>query len=338
MIKCVFQVVGLGRQWNGFSEKIPLYSQAILEDSTVDDNDIIFVVDGYDVLLFPAIRNAINVFSEFPSPIMLCTEIGIHPEQLAGLLYPRGDDSSPSEFGYQFSNKNSPGNRVARFINSGCVAGRAAQIKSLFGGDDMWPHHYFRDDQMDQGRFLLSNPHFASLDVDRQLMFSAYKENVNMIVGVDYDFGLKTNRHRNRGIGILHCNGGSLAVCDKYVSRRRVYYSYPITITLMLIFRAFEAMKAVFEQFYSGETDASEKLLAAMRLIWEGDLYRASQTIDSMGSVPEEKERFALSLRNTTAEAIDKEIAMKIALQKFLSNELQKSIQARLSDTDRIVT
>lgn len=207
----------MGHRWNGFAEKIPMYRQAILEDVSVDDNDVVFVVDGYDVLLFPAIRNAIKVFSDFPAPIMMCTEVGIHPEQLAGLLYRRGDDSSPSEFGYQFSSKYGPANRLARFINSGCVAGRAAQIKALFGSDDQWPHVYFRDDQMDQGRFLLSNPHHAAIDDSRQLMFSAYKENVNMVVGVDFDFGLRTNRHNRRSIGVLHCNGGSLSVCEKYV-------------------------------------------------------------------------------------------------------------------------
>lgn len=103
---------------------------------------------------------------------------------------------------------------------------------------------------------------------------------------------------------------------------------------MFIIIRAFEAMKGVYDQFYAGGTADSEKLLAAMRHIWEGDLYRASQIIESMGNVPEKTERVALSLNNFTDAEIDKKISIKISLRKFLSKDLLQTIQARLMDHD----
>lgn len=205
----------MGHKWNGFSDTVPLFRQALLKDTDVDDNDIIFLIDAYDVIIFPALRNAIKVFSESPTPVLMCTEIGLHPEQLGGILYRRGDDSDPAEFGIRFGDKEQPPRRVARFVNGGCAAGRAAQLKELFTSDTIWPHIFYRDDQMDQGRFIMSNPHIASLDDDRELFFTAYKENTNVLAKIATDFGFEMNRHHHRYIGILHCNGGSLPLCER---------------------------------------------------------------------------------------------------------------------------
>lgn len=205
----------MGQQWNGSADRLPLFGDALLADATVDDNDIVFLIDGYDVLVFPAIRNAVKFFSESPTPIVMCTEIGLYPEQLGGILYRRGDDSDPEEFGTKFAARQVYSRRMARFVNGGCVAGRAAQLKDLLTSY-VWPHSYFRDDQMDHGRFTMSNPHLASLDDDRQIMFSSFKEVFEMNVAVHLDFGFVTNRLHHRHTGVLHCNRGSLPVCERY--------------------------------------------------------------------------------------------------------------------------
>ena len=46
----------------------------------IPDDDIVLFMDAFDVLVFPALRNAAKVLSESPKPILFCAERGIYPE------------------------------------------------------------------------------------------------------------------------------------------------------------------------------------------------------------------------------------------------------------------
>lgn len=104
------QVLGLGTPYKDYSSKTDAYYQFLyngtgagipaeecaqqdaLEEcsrdknyastlhSPIPDDDIVLIMDGFDVLVFPAIVNAAKILSESPKPILFCAERGIYPE------------------------------------------------------------------------------------------------------------------------------------------------------------------------------------------------------------------------------------------------------------------
>jgi hypothetical protein len=46
----------------------------------VPDDDIVLLMDAYDVLVFPALANAAKVLADSPSPLLFCAERGVYPE------------------------------------------------------------------------------------------------------------------------------------------------------------------------------------------------------------------------------------------------------------------
>jgi hypothetical protein len=96
------QVLGLGSVYTGYGDKIRLYN-SYLQKPAVNDNDVILLIDAYDVLLFPPIKHAaqvrkpfarlqhsmpkldlmllfVKVLKKSKSPIMFCAESGQYPE------------------------------------------------------------------------------------------------------------------------------------------------------------------------------------------------------------------------------------------------------------------
>ena len=77
------QVIGLGSIYNNFSDKIKsyyLYLSVLYETSTNPYYDVVVIMDAFDVLLLPKIRKIREVMSQSATPILFCTENGIHPE------------------------------------------------------------------------------------------------------------------------------------------------------------------------------------------------------------------------------------------------------------------
>ena len=67
----------------------------------------------------------------------------------------------------------------------------------------------FRDDQQVFVRYLLENPHLVSIDVERKLFLTAYKEPmqkyaVSYILGLEAVMGSANVDHG--GISLIHCN------------------------------------------------------------------------------------------------------------------------------------
>jgi aspartate ammonia-lyase len=58
----ILQVIGLGRPYLGYTQKIEWYHEAISSNhSNVNDNDVVVMMDAYDVLLSLPIRTIANV-------------------------------------------------------------------------------------------------------------------------------------------------------------------------------------------------------------------------------------------------------------------------------------
>lgn len=76
------QVIGLGTNFTDYSQKINGYFHYL---QSVDDDEIVVLIDAYDVLLLPRARQIGSVLSQSETPIMFCAESGIYPE-FAGIF------------------------------------------------------------------------------------------------------------------------------------------------------------------------------------------------------------------------------------------------------------
>lgn len=150
-------------------------------------------------------------------------------------------------FGHYFRNGSLAEHSIglSRFGNTGCMGGRAAdvrrdllllfyscwctclliftinyahvaaKVKRFLKIDEIWPHETYSDDQMSGTRFAQGFPHVTTVDSERIFFYSAYREiagmNVNFDAMIKFESNLLPSVHN---IGLLHCNGGSLAACD----------------------------------------------------------------------------------------------------------------------------
>jgi hypothetical protein len=118
-------VLGMGDTYNDYYDKVLNYQKHVnlnIKNNIYSNDDIIVLIDAYDVLLSPAARTLGIKLSLSKSPIVTCTEYGLHPIYSMGVLYRQGGDPD----GYFPNNK-----FLAKYLNSGCIVGRAGQIKDM---------------------------------------------------------------------------------------------------------------------------------------------------------------------------------------------------------------
>lgn len=113
-----------------------------------------------------------------------------------------------------------------RYLNSGCIAGSAKEVcvLAVLPSDESSPvllqvkrmlravanqNEIFRDDQQVFVRYLVENPHLVSIDVNRKLFVTGYKEPMNKY-GVSFVLGLATVAGRevleHGSVSLIHCN------------------------------------------------------------------------------------------------------------------------------------
>jgi hypothetical protein len=179
------KVLGIGKEYTSWLQKLEWYVETLLDDSNNDiaDDDIVVMMDAYDVLLSPMIRRLGEHVSNSPTPLVACAENGQYPEPEAPWFYPRGTYHAfpPREMGQAYgSDSDAESLRrmggATRFLNSGCVAGRAQDIKDFL----RTIYHEMtlvRDDQQVYVRHFLRNPHMISIDVE---MYNQGKQQSSM--------------------------------------------------------------------------------------------------------------------------------------------------------------
>ncbi len=109
-----------------------------------------------------------------------------------------------------------------KFLNSGCIAGRVAQLRHMY----TYTQEYaalVRDDQQILVRYLLQHPDMASVDTQHDMFVTTHKAVFvlgNMDIGIDltyyYTSWFEDALHNARGtnlkgteghpIGLIHCN------------------------------------------------------------------------------------------------------------------------------------
>jgi hypothetical protein len=276
------QVLGLGSVYTGYGDKIRLYN-SYLQKPAVNDNDVILLIDAYDVLLFPPIKHAAQVRNHFArllhrmpkldlmvlfvkvlkkskSPIMFCAESGQYPEfsrklptafiKLVCLLrylclvshaYPFDDARHEEMLGFG-----------PKFMNSGCILGRAGQMRELII-QALSMATTVDDDQQIFVRYMLTQPSLISLDTRNAYSITGYREGFpafDTAMSLSYVFELVLQRGQKKlnRIGLVHCNNMK---------------SYSLCSRVMLL------LNAIHEMYYSGEQD-SDDVLRVLDLYWTG--------------------------------------------------------------------
>ena len=159
-------VLGLGEGYQFYDDKLKRYYSYIQNSQVVKDDDLVVLLDAYDVLLFPSIRRMHHRMATSRTPVLACAESGIYPEPYTPWVYPQGlpgDNSS-------FASLNAVGHAFledkgqSRFLNSGCIAGRGADVRKML--DEVFQLiHFIKDDQQVFVRYMLSHPHILSIDM-----------------------------------------------------------------------------------------------------------------------------------------------------------------------------
>ena len=197
-------VVGLGRTYTTFYDKLVWYCEYLRGDSGVEDHEVLMLVDAYDVLLFPGVALAPLLLARSTSPVLACAEYGIHPDLHGASFYRRGADSHRRQ--------HSSERFFQLFLNSGCVVGRAGQLKDLM----LYALRAARlnqDDQLVFTHYLFENPDLVDIDVDNALFVTGYAlqkaTDVQLLVESTLDLTLVAQASLSAlapHIGVLHCN------------------------------------------------------------------------------------------------------------------------------------
>ena len=161
------QVLGLGREYTSWLQKAEWYMESLLSEESyqeVANDDILLLMDAYDVLLTPFIRRVDKHLSLSPTPLLACAEYGQYPESEPPWFYPQG---SSSPFDSTLPGGGASGGRMggaARFMNSGCLLGRAGDVRD-FLQTTFSEMSQIRDDQQVFVRHFLRRPDLLSVDV-----------------------------------------------------------------------------------------------------------------------------------------------------------------------------
>lgn len=151
-------VLGLGQPWRGLGSKVTAV-RTWLADVAADD--VVMLVDAYDVLLFPSASPEafLGRFREFGAPLLFGAERKCSPDKGAAAAY------APLGSGEAF-----------RFLNSGQYMGYAAAVKAMLDEVDLdLALHYAHrgadplevDDQRWFTRFFLANEPSGRVALDR---------------------------------------------------------------------------------------------------------------------------------------------------------------------------
>lgn len=119
----------------------------------------------------------------------------------AGPLFPRGGATKS-----MFNEENEP---RPRFINSGCLMGRAGQMRQLLQRFRQGEaYDIYRDDQQQLALTFLQSPHLISLDIDNSFMVTGYKairefqyDQIQLFNNFSFSFGPFAH-----GVGVAHFN------------------------------------------------------------------------------------------------------------------------------------
>ena len=173
------EILGLGNEWLGYSDKLKQFSHHLMNAPAIADDDVVVLIDAYDVQLFPAARRVGAILSQkATTPIVFCAENGVYPERASAGLYRRGVRAESLWQSISLEQ---------RFLNSGCIVGRAGQMRAMLLEADA-EGGAFQNDQQFFVRFALAHPALVSVDIEKNFFVTSYKLSPHL--QLDLDLGI----------------------------------------------------------------------------------------------------------------------------------------------------
>lgn len=204
-----FDLINLGKdvEWKGGTmegpgggQKLNLVKNFL---NTVDEQDIIIFVDGYDTWIDQGTQQIIERYFGFRSEVVFAAESTCWPDQSLA-------SSFPETGGY-------------KYLNSGCYVGTAKELKKILEE----PIEDHEDDQLYLQKKYLSKDFNISLDWESYLFFCL--SGVEDFCGIDPS-GWIVNKHTNCTTCIVHGNGG-----PKAKERFETFYDQRFAVTEIVV-------------------------------------------------------------------------------------------------------
>eukprot|EP01031_Cornospumella_fuschlensis_P032035 gene32035-38737_t len=157
------QVLGQGEEYFGHGKKVAAYHDFV-SSRGLSEEDVVVLLDGYDVLLFPSVRRLLSMMRSMTSkPIVVCADGGMYPELLSPYFYrhPAGSGASRSSL-------------PLHFVNSGVIIGKVWALRLFFA----WALQFADTVLCDQSllnRHVLMVPDLYHIDSEQTLSSAGYK-------------------------------------------------------------------------------------------------------------------------------------------------------------------
>lgn len=191
--------MGLNASWTNFSDLIAglhdyfethhVASVSPSEATTTDgsDQDVVVVVDAYDILVLPSMRRLVaDTVATALTPVVISSEEYPYPEEILAWLYPHAMEASSYGRSMESNRRHTSlptwtAMPRGRFLNSGVIAGPAKYVRHFFA--DVLRGHatIYADDQHQWARYYLETHHqhpthgLLTVDTTMHLAFSTYK-------------------------------------------------------------------------------------------------------------------------------------------------------------------
>lgn len=92
-------------------------------------------------------------------------------------------------------------------------------VLEIYSTRQLDPDHrdinYYGDDQNAFTQYALVNPHLVSVDTEKRISYSLFKEETDFRVWVMHDFSVLLNSFKSAHVASIHCNGGTKNYCTR---------------------------------------------------------------------------------------------------------------------------
>lgn len=181
------EVIGLGKPWRnwgdliaGIGEFLNSHNDNISSNNNNNNNkmetanraswsddDVVVIVDAYDVLLTPGMRRVVrNILLHSDVPIVVSSEEYCYPEELLSWAYPRDRRT-----GWEVERSR------GKFLNSGVIVGQVKYLRFVFQQLLLSEAYIYGNDQHQWARYLVETQGkmLVKIDTSMHLAFSTYK-------------------------------------------------------------------------------------------------------------------------------------------------------------------
>lgn len=187
----VVDVLGMGDVYLGNSQKVAYFGEYT---SNLPSNDLVLLVDAYDVLLFSGANALKGNFAKSGCKVLFAGETSSYPDLGIAPLYQDGNGDAGSAGPHKYL-----------YLNSGVILGRAGDLCKMMATVSSYKSLYLSD-QRSFVRYYLTHRSSVSLDHSGTLFATLHGVTEHSIVSKGPKFALGDARD----VAVVHGNAGGL--------------------------------------------------------------------------------------------------------------------------------